>query len=30
MDMAHISDITLFRRGKPGSRHLRIYSVRLE
>jgi VanZ family protein len=30
MDMAHISDITLFRGGPAGSRHLRIYSMRLE
>jgi VanZ family protein len=30
MDMAHISDITLFRGGSTGSRHLRIYSLRLE
>jgi VanZ family protein len=30
MDMGHISDITLFRSGKKGSRHVRIYSVRLE
>ena len=30
MDMAHISDITLFRFDPVGSRHLRIYSVRLE
>lgn len=30
MDMAHISDITLFRRASKGSRKLRIYSLRLE
>ncbi len=30
MDMAHISDITLFRGTHAGSRHLRIYSLRLE
>jgi hypothetical protein len=30
MDMGHISDITLFRSGKKGSRHVRIYTVRLE
>jgi hypothetical protein len=30
MDMAHISDITLFRRGTAGSHHMRIYSLRLE
>ena len=30
MDMAHISDITLFRGGNKGSRHLRVYSLRLE
>jgi VanZ family protein len=30
MDMEHISDITLFRGGKTGSRRVRIYSVRLE
>jgi len=30
MDMAHISDITLFRGGRAGSRHLRVYSLRLE
>lgn len=30
MDMAHISDITLFRGGPAGSRHLRVYSLRLE
>jgi hypothetical protein len=30
MDMAHISDITLFRRKSAGSDKLRIYSVRLE
>jgi hypothetical protein len=30
MDMGHISDITLFRDQPRGSRHLRIYSVRLE
>jgi hypothetical protein len=30
MDMGRISDITLFRSGKKGSRHVRIYSVRLE
>ena len=30
MDMGHISDITLFRGGKEGSRRLRIYSVHLE
>ena len=30
MDMAHISDITLFRGGHTGSRHLRVYSLRLE
>jgi VanZ family protein len=30
MDMAHISDITLFRGGPEGSRRLRVYSLRLE
>jgi hypothetical protein len=30
MDMAHISDITLFRGSKSGSRQLRVYSMRLE
>jgi hypothetical protein len=30
MDMGHISDITLFRAGFAGSRHLRIYSLWLE
>ena len=30
MDMAHISDITLFRASVPGSDRLRIYSLRLE
>jgi hypothetical protein len=30
MDMAHISDITLFRSENSGSRHLRVYSLRLE
>ena len=30
MDMAHISDITLFRGGPTGSRRLRVYSLRLE
>ena len=30
MDMAHISDITLFRDGHKGSRQLRVYSLRLE
>ena len=30
MDMAHISDITLFRSGNAGSRRLRVYSLRLE
>jgi len=30
MDMGHISDITLFRSGKTGSRRVRIYSVRLQ
>jgi VanZ family protein len=30
MDMAHISDITLLRSGKTGSRRVRIYSVRLQ
>jgi VanZ family protein len=30
MDMAHISDITLFRGENSGSRHLRVYSLRLE
>ncbi|MBC8024840.1 MAG: CIA30 family protein [Steroidobacteraceae bacterium] len=30
MNMAHISDITLFRGDRAGSRHLRIYSLRLE
>ena len=30
MDMAHISDITLFRGKRTGSRHLRVYSIRLE
>jgi VanZ family protein len=30
MDMAHISDITLFRGEKTGSRKLRVYSLRLE
>jgi len=30
MDMGHISDITLFRSGKKGSRRVRIYTVRLE
>jgi len=30
MDMAHISDITLFRASAPGSDRLRIYSLRLE
>jgi hypothetical protein len=30
MDMAHISDITVFRGDPAGSHHLRIYSVRLE
>jgi len=30
MDMAHISDIKLFRGGPTGSRHLRVYSLRLE
>jgi len=30
MDMAHISDITLFRGADSGSRRLRVYSLRLE
>ena len=30
MDMAHISDITLFRGADSGSRQLRVYSLRLE
>jgi VanZ family protein len=30
MDMAHISDITLFRGGNTGSRQMRVYSLRLE
>ncbi len=30
MNMTHISDITLFRGDRAGSRHLRIYSLRLE
>ena len=30
MDMAHISDITLFRGENSGSRRLRVYSIRLE
>jgi VanZ family protein len=30
MDMAHISDITLFRARVPGSDRLRVYSLRLE
>ena len=30
MDMAHISDITLFRGSTTGSRQLRVYSLRLE
>jgi len=30
MDMAHISDITLFRGSHTGSRRLRIYTMRLE
>jgi VanZ family protein len=30
MNMAHISDITLFRGDRTGSRHLRIYTLRLE
>ena len=30
MDMAHISDITLFRGGHSGSRQMRVYSLRLE
>jgi hypothetical protein len=30
MDMGHISDITLFRAAKTGSRRVRIYSLRLE
>jgi len=30
MDMGHISDITLFRGEPTGSRHLRVYSLRLE
>ena len=30
MDMGHISDITLFRGAKSGSRRVRIYSLRLE
>ena len=30
MDMAHISDITLFQGRSPGSRQLRVYSLRLE
>ena len=30
MDMAHISDITLFKARIPGSDRLRVYSVRLE
>jgi hypothetical protein len=30
MDMGRISDITLFRSGKTGSRRVRIYTVRLE
>ena len=30
MDMAQISDITLFRGEKSGSRRLRVYSIRLE
>jgi len=30
MDMAHISDITLFRTRNSGSRRLRVYSIRLE
>jgi VanZ family protein len=30
MDMEHISDVTLFRVGRPGSRKLWIYSLKLE
>jgi hypothetical protein len=30
MDMAHISDITLFRGENSGSRRLRVHSIRLE
>jgi hypothetical protein len=30
MDMTRISDITLFRDGKTGSRELRIHAMRLE
>jgi hypothetical protein len=30
MDMAHISDITLFKGSAPGSDRLRVYSLRLE
>ena len=30
MDMAQISDVTLFRAGPAGSRELRVYSMRLE
>jgi hypothetical protein len=30
MDMAHISDVTLFRAGPAGSHELRLYSMRLE
>jgi hypothetical protein len=30
MDMGHISDITLLRGGKTGSRRVRIYTARLE
>jgi len=30
MDMSHISDVTLFRAGGPGSRELWIYSMKLE
>ena len=30
MDMAHISDVTLFRAGPAGAHELRVYSMRLE
>ncbi len=30
MDIAHISDITLFKARRPGSDRLRVYSLRLE
>jgi hypothetical protein len=30
MDMAQISDITLFRFSRAGSRQLRIYTLRLQ